>query len=98
MTVELSVELAKLGIAETEILKAAAEYRKAAGKAKTAADNLAANWEGEAQAAFVEEQSKAYGWHMQMCDIAESFGRAIRATLEKYRDGEQTIGEIIKSM
>ena len=92
---QLAVELAKLSIAEAEILKATAEYQKAVNSAKSAGDDLASNWEGEARDQFVAEQEKAYRWHMDIIDIVQAFSNALKATAERYRQAEAQIRSII---
>lgn len=94
--IEWAVEVAKLGIAEAEILQAVEAYRAAAERAKTAADALAADWSGDAQAAFVAEQAKAYGWHISIADIVHAFAETLKDSSSKYAEAEEAICSIIK--
>lgn len=93
--IEWAVEAAKLAIAEAEILRALAVYKGAIQKAQNAGDALAANWEGDAQKIFVEEQSKAYRWHMSIYDIVSAFAKTLRDTASKYEQAENQITSLI---
>ncbi|MCD7844861.1 MAG: WXG100 family type VII secretion target [Oscillospiraceae bacterium] len=95
--IEWAVEAAKLVVAEAEILQAVQAYKDAVSKAKSAGDALAADWEGDAQVVFVEEQAKAYQWHMSISDIVTAFAETLKGTASKYENVEQTITNIIKS-
>ncbi|MBQ9459274.1 MAG: WXG100 family type VII secretion target [Oscillospiraceae bacterium] len=93
--VDWAVELAKLAIAEAEIQKALIEYRQSVQKVKTAGDRLAANWEGEAQKAFVAEHEKAYQWHVSIMDIVASYMNTLKETAQKYAEAEGTVKSLI---
>ena len=93
--IEWAVEAVKLATSEAEILRAVAAYRTAANRAKTAADALAANWEGDAQKVFVEEQSKAYRWHVSISDIVSAFAETLKSVAAKYQEAEQQIKNLI---
>lgn len=95
--VEWAVEAAKLIAAEAEIQQAIAAYRSAVEKAQQAGDELAANWEGDAREAFVEEQAKAYQWHMSIFDVVTAFVKTLLDTAAKYEEAEQQINEFIKN-
>ena len=95
--IEWAVEAAKLATAEAEILRAVAAYRTAANRAKTAADALAANWEGDAQKVFVEEQAKAYRWHISISDIVSAFAETLKSAAAKYLEAEQQIKNLISN-
>lgn len=91
----LAVEVAKLSIAEAEILQAVAAYRSAVDKAKSAAEALGANWEGDARETFMAEQEKAYNWHMSISDIVSAFAEALKSAATRYERVEQEIKCVI---
>ena len=93
--IEWAVEIAKLAIAEAEIQEALAAYRAAVEKAQNAGNELAANWDGDAQKAFVEEQSQAYRWHMSIYDIVFAFAKTLKDTASKYEQAESQITSFI---
>lgn len=96
MSIELAVDLAKLAMAEVEIQKALAIYRTAVDKAKTAAAELCANWEGDAANSFEQEQANAYKWHMSIVDVVETFIGELERTIQKYREAEEKIKGLIQ--
>ena len=93
--IEWAVEAAKLAIVETEIQQALAAYRSAVQKAQNAGNSLAADWEGEAQKVFVQEQAKAYRWHMSIYDIVFAFAKTLKDTASKYEQAENQITSLI---
>lgn len=95
MTVALAVDLAKLAMAEAEIQKALAIYRSAVDKAKTAAEALRADWEGDAAEAFEREQANAYKWHVCILDIISAFISELERAIQKYRESEDRIKALI---
>lgn len=95
--VEWAVEAAKLVAAEVEIQQAISAYRSAVEKAQQAGDTLAANWEGDAREAFVEEQAKAYQWHMNIYDVVLAFVKTLLDTALKYEEAEQQINALISN-
>lgn len=94
--IELAVDLAKLAMAEAEIQKALATYRVAVDKAKTAAEALRANWEGDAANAFEQEQANAYKWHMSIVDIITSFIRELERAIRAYQEYEEKVKSLIQ--
>ena len=93
--IEWTVEAAKLVIVEAEIQQALAAYRNAVQKAQNAGNALAADWEGEAQKVFVQEQAQAYRWHMSIYDIVFAFAKTLRDTASKYEQAENQITSLI---
>jgi uncharacterized protein YukE len=91
-----AVEAAKLAAAEAEILQAVAAYKEAVDRAKSAADALAADWEGDAREVFVTEQESAYRWHISISDIVSTFAATLKDTASKYQEAEQTIMNLIQ--
>ncbi len=93
--VNWAVEIAKLAIAESEIQKALAEYRQTVSKVKAAGDNLASNWEGEAQKVFVTEHENAYKWHNSIIEIVMSYVNTLKTTAEKYTNADNAVKSLI---
>ena len=96
MGIGLAVDLAKLAMAEMEIQRALAIYRSAVDKAKAAAAELRANWEGDAANTFEREQATAYQWHMSIVDVITSFIGELERTIQKYREAEEKIKGMIQ--
>lgn len=59
-------------------------YEQATANAKTAADDLAGKWEGDAQVAFVQEQEQANAWYKQMATIVKTYSGAMRQAAKTY--------------
>ena len=64
---------------------------------KTAAEELANNWTGEARDAFVAEQLKATTWLEKMIQIIDELGSIIDKVNSTYSTVEQTVSNLIKS-
>ena len=90
-----AVEIAKLAIAESEIQKALAEYRQTVQRVKAAGDNLAANWEGEAQKVFKTEHDNAYKWHNSIIEIVMTYVNTLKQTAEKYTNADEAVRSLV---
>lgn len=78
---------------ETEALN----YENASKVAKASADALAANWEGDSQKAFVQEQEKAYTWYIAMAELARQYSRFLTQAADTYRIADQQASGVIQS-
>lgn len=94
--IELAVDLAKLAAAELEIQKALAIYREAVNKAKTAAEALVENWEGDAANEFAREQANAYKWHLCIFDVITGFISELEQAIKTYQEYEERIKALIQ--
>ncbi len=65
--------------------------------AEAAAQELAANWSGDARDAFVAEQVKAKTWWQQMIQIIGEIVTTIDKVNSTYSTVEQTVSNLIKS-
>ena len=64
---------------------------------KSAAQDLANNWSGDARDAFVAEQLKATTWLEKMIEIIREMVDTIDKVNNSYSTVEQTVSNIIKS-
>ena len=64
---------------------------------KSAAEQLAANWEGAAKDAFVAEQVKSTSWLEKMIGIIGEMINTIDKINSTYSSVEQTVSNLIKS-
>lgn len=96
MVVGWAVQAAKLIAAENEIMQAVQAYREAVKQAKMAGDALAADWAGDAREVFVQEQEKAYNWHISISDIVSVFASTMQETAKKYEEAEKAVSQVIK--
>lgn len=78
---------------ETEALN----YENASKVAKASADSLAANWEGNAQKAFVAEQEKAYAWYMEMANLARNYAAFLHNAAAEYETADHQASGVITS-
>lgn len=90
-------DLPKIIAAIKSIQEAVEIYEQASKKAKAAGDELAANWEGDAQKAFVEEQNKAASWYLEIASIVKTFAKTLEAACDKKRQMEQMASDLFKS-
>ena len=65
--------------------------------ADAAAEQLAANWEGDARDAFVAEQLKTKAWWEQMIQVINEIAATIDKVNSAYSNVEETVSNIIKS-
>lgn len=73
-------------------------YEQANASAKTAADDLAARWEGDARNAFVEEQQKAFEWYAKMTALIRTYAAAMEKAAKTYDTADDEAARIIKSV
>lgn len=94
---ELLVNIAELTQAAAKMASALANYREAIADVKTAADELASNWEGDGQVAFVNDQSQAYKWYIDLSDIVQAMIDEARRIADRYTDMLNEAANILKS-
>ena len=71
--------------AAAQALRAAVEaYGEATAATKSAADTVAAGWEGDAQRAFVEEQEAAINWYHLVAEAVNVYIAALNAAAAVY--------------
>lgn len=89
---------------EAQLRQVAAQIREANSiiteakqGAEAAATELAANWEGDARDAFVEEQLNAKTWIEKMIEIITEMVNTIDRINTSYTDVDQTVADLIRS-
>ena len=75
--------------AASKLESEANNYEAASKTAKQAADNLTAQWEGNAQRVFVTEQQQAYQWYLQMARIVRQYASTLRVAAAKYEQADR---------
>ena len=83
---ELLVDIGELISAANNMQTALETYNEAIGAVKTAADELAGNWEGDGQVAFVADQNAAYTWYNSLYEVVVEMINEARRTAQRYRD------------
>lgn len=78
---------------ETEALN----FENASKVAKASADSLAANWVGDSQKAFVQEQEKAYTWYLAMTELARQYSTFLNHAASEYESADQQASGVISS-
>ena len=73
----------------------AQNFESASKAAKSAADSLAASWEGDAQKVFVQEQDKANVWYIKMAEIVRQYGVFLRESAAKYEEADRQSASVI---
>ena len=86
MMMEILVDIAELMAAANSMSKAKDIYEDAITNVKNAADELAGNWEGDGQVAFVADQAQAYTYYRSLIDIALDVIENVKKTAEVYSD------------
>lgn len=67
-----------------ELKKAVNQYEDAVAEAKRAGDQLASEWKGAACDEFVNEQEKAYEWHLGIIQIAAALISEVDGAVREY--------------
>ena len=97
MSSRIEVTVSELQSAASKITEYAADYRSAADSHKSAADELAATWEGDSQVAFVTEQEQAYNWYTKMAQICEQYAQAMNQAAQRYAETDSEAASTIKA-
>ncbi len=82
---EFLVEIAELTAATNQMVQASEIYESAVAKAKSTADELAGNWEGDAKKQFVQHQENAYNFYKKMLDIVRQVIEAMNKAIQEYQ-------------
>lgn len=93
----IMVTISELQNAAERISQACEQYQAAANSLKSAADALAATWEGDSQVAFVNEQEQANAWYLKMADIVNEYVAEMKAAASKYEETDQSAAQTIRS-
>lgn len=93
----IRVTVSELESAAGKISQACEAYRAAAASLKSAADGLAATWEGDSQVAFVNEQEQANAWYNKMADIVDTYVAQLKDAAAKYAATDVTAAQTIRA-
>lgn len=89
MVCSLLVQISRLIEVWREIEQSLQIYRDAVNQAKSAGDELASKWQGDAREAFVAEHEKAYEWHQSMIGIIVVIIASIKETVSRYQEADR---------
>lgn len=95
--IELLVNISELTAAAAKMNEAVTSYREAIGQVKSAADDLASKWEGDAKVAFVNDQNNAYKWYISLADVVDAMIEEARRVAKRYEDNISNLKSIMKS-
>ena len=97
MASRIEVSISELQSAASKIMQYAADYQSAADNLKSAADVLAATWEGDSQVAFVAEQQSAYEWYKKMAGICEQYAQSMELAARRYQETDAEAASAIRA-
>ena len=78
------VTISELRKAANDLRSAVEAYGEATNATKSAADTVAAGWEGDSKVAFVEEQENAVQWYRQVANAVNVYIAALNAAASVY--------------
>ncbi len=97
MASRIEVSISELQSAANKITQAAGDYQNAVESLKSAADQLAATWEGDSQVAFVTEQEAAYNWYKKMVALCEEYAQSMNVAAARYMETDAQAASTIKA-
>ncbi|MDO4549336.1 MAG: WXG100 family type VII secretion target [Clostridia bacterium] len=92
---KLTVTVEELRSAAAQLENLVAEFESISGNAHAAGDALAGEWEGEAQVAFVEEQTRAKQWYDRTCNIMRVYIAALKTAATMYEMADMAAKAVI---
>lgn len=95
MDLYLLVSIAEMIAAANDMNRAMESYQEAVAQCKSAGDDLASKWEGEAKEAFVAHQETAFSWYKQMIQTVLQMVDVVRKAADEYTRMEETVKSII---
>jgi len=93
---DLFVHFAELEACCRKLQQAIDYYNEAIEMTRAAAEELAANWEGDAKDAFVADQMEALRWYGGLRDVAAAVVEAIRQNSRRYSDTASRLADIMR--
>lgn len=93
---DLFVHFAELEACCRKLQQAIDYYNEAIEMTRAAAEELAANWEGDAKDAFVSDQQEALRWYGGLRDVAAAVVDAIRQNSRRYSDTASRLADIMR--
>lgn len=92
---EFKVTPEMLRTAAQKVESEADNFESAAKAAKGSADQLIAQWEGDAQKVFASEQQRAHTWYLQMSTLARQYAVALRKAANEYEQADRSAASTI---
>jgi WXG100 family type VII secretion target len=93
----IRVTISELQSAAQKLSQACESYRSAAASLKSAADALAATWEGDSQVTFAAEQEQANAWYNKMAEIVDAYVAQLNKAAEDYATADAEGATLINS-
>lgn len=93
----IRVTISELQSAAQKLSQACESYREAATSLKSAADALAATWEGDSQVAFAAEQEQANAWYNKMAEIVNTYVDQLNKAAKEYANVDASAATLINS-
>ena len=93
----IRVTVSELQSAAQKLSQACESYRAAAASLKSAADALAATWEGDSQVKFAAEQEQANAWYNKMAEIVDNYVAQLNSAAAKYTETDSEAANLIGS-
>ena len=95
MNMRLIVDIALAAAAQADMVKAIQAYKESTDAVKSASDEIASQWEGDAKEAFVENETNAYNFYVGIREVAQGAADAVKRMLDQYTDTESQIKTIV---
>jgi WXG100 family type VII secretion target len=91
------VTISEMQNSANKISQAAEAFLDAAEAVMAGANDLASEWEGDSQVAFVAEQEKANQWYKKMVDIVRTYVESLNNAAKTYQEADEASAANIKS-
>ena len=94
---KIKVTLSEMTSAANKLQSASENFLSSAQSALSSAEALAGCWEGDANAAFQDEQRKANQWYKQMMELVHAYIENLKEAREIYETTDEDAAAAIKA-
>ena len=94
---KIEVTLSELKAAAAKIKKASDDFLSNASKVLDTAEVLSTSWEGDSQAAFMEEQRQANDWYKRMMALVNTYVDNLQEAAKLYEEADEESASAIKA-
>ena len=98
MAIRLYAVIPEMDTAVSKLDRAIDEFTSAVQTTRSAADTVAAGWEGDAQVAFVAEQAEALQYYEQMSQLVTEFTNKVQEASKAYTDTDHQCAGILRAV
>lgn len=95
MNLRLLIDIALATSAQADMIKAIQVYHEATEAVKSASDDIASKWEGDAKEAFVENERNAYTFYIGIKEIATGAAETVKKIIDDNSDMIQQFKNIV---